>query len=92
MALKASKRLFRGGSWFKKPAAGDLKQQLEVVITNSEGHYPKMTLADSKLEVRILGARNLPAADVYLMQEGSSDPYCKCLGYDVRFEGPFERG
>ncbi|CAK9036669.1 Ras GTPase-activating protein 4 (Calcium-promoted Ras inactivator) (Ras p21 protein activator 4) (RasGAP-activating-like protein 2) [Durusdinium trenchii] len=63
------------GSW---SGASDLKPQLEVLISNSEGKYPKMMLPDSKLEVRILSARDLKASDVYLLQQSSSDPYCKC--------------
>lgn len=56
----------------------DMKPVLEVLISDSEGKYPKMMLSDGKLEVRILAARNLPAADVYLLAQGSSDPYVRC--------------
>eukprot|EP00438_Fugacium_kawagutii_P009133 Skav213564 [mRNA] locus=scaffold3630:68890:84090:+ [translate_table: standard] len=45
----------------------DMKPVLEVLISDSEGQYPKMMLSNGKLEVRILSARNLPAADVYLL-------------------------
>jgi len=60
------------------PTNPDDKPILEVLISDSEGKYPKMMLSDNKLEVRILSARNLPSADVYLLSQASSDPYCKC--------------
>lgn len=56
----------------------DMKPVLEVLISDSEGKYPKMMLSDGKLEVRILAARNLPASDVYLLAQASSDPYVRC--------------
>eukprot|EP00434_Breviolum_minutum_P016047 symbB.v1.2.014145.t1/scaffold1025.1/size143318/5 len=62
------------------PINPDNKPILEVLISDSEGKYPKMMLSDNKLEVRILSARNLPSADVYLLSQASSDPYCKLLG------------
>eukprot|EP00913_Durusdinium_trenchii_P000547 g503.t1 len=50
-----------------------------------------MMLPDSKLEVRILSARDLKASDVYLLQQSSSDPYCKVWNHQSRLRG-YEQG
>jgi len=68
----------QGSSWGGSKLELGSKPQMELQISDSEGKFPKLAVPDSALQVKIVSARGLRAADTYVLQEHSSDPYCVC--------------